>query len=447
MSKLNVAYISGSAAKVNEKVIDDQWTQYLGEHVNLIGIPPFRFFKLFGGSLKKWVDHFPSGLEQSAHELEQLCERFKLDAIYINVPLLTPYLMLCRNVKKLNVTFISIAHSVASPYWLKHWLAVAPWVTNKDIILSSTHSCKDALLNISRKYETVRYLPLCIRHDALNDKKAAKNENMIFSIGRIQVVKNIHVLLESFDLIRKAVPNATLVIAGEYTGNNEQEIAHYQQRIQDAILHYGLEQAVHFTGPITGEEKKYWFNKAKILVNLSTDPGETFGFNLLEAKTIGLPVVCSNWNGFKELVLHGKDGLRVPCSWEGSMPTVNKEHVANACLKLMEDDELYKTISQTAMERAKDYDDQNVMPQLVSMIENAQQTGIEAHADEDVVNVARTSIAQGEDIYEMQKVKHMMMVHDIPLQRLLEDEQVHDESWMKMVKPIISHFAGGEHVG
>ncbi|MEP3846268.1 MAG: glycosyltransferase family 4 protein [Paracoccaceae bacterium] len=39
---------------------------------------------------------------------------------------------------------------------------------------------------------------------------------------------------------------------------------------------------------------------------------ETFGLAPVEAMAAGLPVVCSDWNGFKDTVAHGETGFRVP---------------------------------------------------------------------------------------------------------------------------------------
>ena len=37
----------------------------------------------------------------------------------------------------------------------------------------------------------------------------------------------------------------------------------------------------------------------------------------------GLPVVASNWNGYRDLVRHGVDGYLVPTRWASTAPAVS----------------------------------------------------------------------------------------------------------------------------
>ena len=51
---------------------------------------------------------------------------------------------------------------------------------------------------------------------------------------------------------------------------------------------------------------------ADAFVSLSDNIQETFGLTPVEAMAAGLPVVVSDWNGYKETVRDGVDGFRVP---------------------------------------------------------------------------------------------------------------------------------------
>lgn len=51
---------------------------------------------------------------------------------------------------------------------------------------------------------------------------------------------------------------------------------------------------------------------ADVFCSPSDSVQETFGLTLLEAAAAGLPVVASDWDGYRDLVLHGETGILVP---------------------------------------------------------------------------------------------------------------------------------------
>jgi hypothetical protein len=51
---------------------------------------------------------------------------------------------------------------------------------------------------------------------------------------------------------------------------------------------------------------------ADVFCSLSDNIQETFGIVPIEAMAAGLPVVVSDWDGYKDTVRHGVDGFRVP---------------------------------------------------------------------------------------------------------------------------------------
>jgi len=54
------------------------------------------------------------------------------------------------------------------------------------------------------------------------------------------------------------------------------------------------------------------WSAADIFVSLSDNLQETFGLTPIEAMAAGLPLVVSDWNGYRDTVRHGVDGFRVP---------------------------------------------------------------------------------------------------------------------------------------
>src|SRR5262249_13379848 len=54
------------------------------------------------------------------------------------------------------------------------------------------------------------------------------------------------------------------------------------------------------------------WHAADVFASLSDNIQETCGLVILEAQASGLPVVASDWNGYRDLVVVGRTGLLVP---------------------------------------------------------------------------------------------------------------------------------------
>src|SRR5690606_14648837 len=57
--------------------------------------------------------------------------------------------------------------------------------------------------------------------------------------------------------------------------------------------------------------REIWF-ASDIFTSLSDNIQETFGITPLEAMAAGLPVVVTDWDGYRETVRNGVDGFAVP---------------------------------------------------------------------------------------------------------------------------------------
>jgi len=62
---------------------------------------------------------------------------------------------------------------------------------------------------------------------------------------------------------------------------------------------------------------------ADVALSLVDNTQETFGLAVAEAMACGLPVVASDWNGYRDLVRDGCDGFLVPSRWAASGPLVS----------------------------------------------------------------------------------------------------------------------------
>ncbi|MFN2343950.1 MAG: glycosyltransferase family 4 protein, partial [Desulfonatronovibrio sp.] len=60
------------------------------------------------------------------------------------------------------------------------------------------------------------------------------------------------------------------------------------------------------------QTKKLLLRDTHIFLSMSDNPQETFGLTILEAQAAGLPVVASDYNGYRELISHNKNGFLIP---------------------------------------------------------------------------------------------------------------------------------------
>jgi alpha-maltose-1-phosphate synthase len=90
----------------------------------------------------------------------------------------------------------------------------------------------------------------------------------------------------------------------------------FNEGIRDSFLaaQKALAPSVRFVWIDGKDEARYQqaWQGADVFVSLSDNIQETFGLTPVEAMAAGLPVVVSDWNGYKETVRDGIDGIRVP---------------------------------------------------------------------------------------------------------------------------------------
>ncbi|MEM7186873.1 MAG: glycosyltransferase family 4 protein [Bacteroidota bacterium] len=124
---------------------------------------------------------------------------------------------------------------------------------------------------------------------------------LVLYAGRLTTNKGVHVLLKAFQIARETAPDLRLTLLG----GTEDQVAAYQKMAQDS----GIESAVTFEGSQPKNKVLDAFAKASFVVVPSLSEG--FGFVVIEAFSVGTPVIGSNTGGIKEIVRDGVDGQLV----------------------------------------------------------------------------------------------------------------------------------------
>jgi glycosyltransferase involved in cell wall biosynthesis len=138
---------------------------------------------------------------------------------------------------------------------------------------------------------------------------------LLLYVGRLNIQKNLHTLLYLLAAIREHVPDVCLCLVGEEDNIGLGEFAvrntGYVAWLQQQAANLGMADGVRFLGSLFGENLAHMYSAADVVVNFSLYHRENFGLSQAEAAACGVPVVCSAWGGFKDVVETGVTGQTV----------------------------------------------------------------------------------------------------------------------------------------
>ena len=169
----------------------------------------------------------------------------------------------------------------------------------------------------------------------LNRARSIKEENnCILFFGNIGPVKGLDTLIKAIPIIAKKIPDVKLIIAGDgvIPKKNWQIIEKYKSNFE--IHNYF----------IPNEEVGKFFSRACIVV-IPNRRQEGHSGSLTVAYSFGKPVVTTNVGEFPILVKEAGCGLVVPPE--------NPKALAEAIIKLLEDDKLRKKMSKRSLKMAE----------------------------------------------------------------------------------------------
>jgi glycosyltransferase involved in cell wall biosynthesis len=195
------------------------------------------------------------------------------------------------------------------------------------------------------------------------------HEKVLLYAGRLSLEKNLHTLLNVFSVVRAAVPDVRLVIAGPERNVPFVEFGVFTLGIKPSLQRLaaslGLDaRSVLFVGQRTPEEMRALYSLADVAVNLTLHHDENFGFAQIEAMACGTPVVGTAVGGIKTTVVDGETGYLVP----PSDPDALSERLA----WLQRHPQLAQRMGWAGMRRAyQHFTWRNVATQLANVYENA----------------------------------------------------------------------------
>lgn len=167
-------------------------------------------------------------------------------------------------------------------------------------------------------------------------------------VAEINDNKNQIMLLNAFEIIRKSIPNAKLVLIGP---------EHDEGALRQTIKDKGLQDDVLLLG---------WRSDVPMLLHLSdiyvaSSKSEGLGLNLIEAMACDLPVVASKNRGHAEIINSGINGFLVELG--------DFEEMAAKVLLLHDDHEVRNAIIEKASSDRKIYDKSSTLIELCELVE------------------------------------------------------------------------------
>ncbi len=158
-------------------------------------------------------------------------------------------------------------------------------------------------------------------------------EPVVLYVGRFRPEKNVPLAIEAFQRLRRRVPEARLVLAGDGPD---------RPTVEKAAEGVG---GVEFAGDVPNEKVPELMAGASLLL-LSSDT-EGFPMTLLEAMASGLPIVATAVDGVPEIVEDGLHGHLAPRG--------NASALAGAMEHLLTDEDAWRRISRRNAEDASRY--------------------------------------------------------------------------------------------
>jgi D-inositol-3-phosphate glycosyltransferase len=178
-------------------------------------------------------------------------------------------------------------------------------------------SSKRPKINIQR-------MPLGIDTDFLRPRSRAESRRqlqlpadaqIILYLGRLSEAykADIEPLLHVFKEILSKRQQAFLVIAGSNDADN------YSYRLQQIAYQLGITKSMKIIENFPYDQKPIIYAAADVFTSPVDNIQELFGLSIVEAMACGIPIVASDWSGYKDIVLHGKTGYLVPTIWSYDM--------------------------------------------------------------------------------------------------------------------------------
>jgi phosphatidylinositol alpha-mannosyltransferase len=171
----------------------------------------------------------------------------------------------------------------------------------------------------------------------------------ILWVNRLDPQKGFRVMLDAFERLPVELDDVHLVIVGN--GRDRDAVRSLPERIRPRVLHLGT---------VAHDQLPAYHAAADVFVSPAVGQ-ESFGIVLVEAMAAGVPVICTDIPGYREVVRDGVEGLLVP----PNDPAALSEAIA----RVLDDGAMAAALAEGGRARAADYAWDAVLPRLEAVYE------------------------------------------------------------------------------
>lgn len=286
-----------------------------------------------------------------------------------------------------------VTHSLANQHFLP-WALLndANGVTGRDCLVCTTPSAQAVVAAMFARLAAgradfraprTRVIPLGVGPVPVNPERTAcrralgldEQSFVVLSLARFnpQFKMDLLPVLQLAALLSEGVARPVrFILAGSSDGDGE-----YLAYVRGCARDAGVASRVDFAANPDEARKGLLLGAADAFVSLSDNIQETFGLTVLEALSRGLPVIASDWDGYRHLVEDGRSGFLVPTrglppdpAWDAMLPlrydpllhlfsaqatAVDLDQAAARVRELAADESLRQRMSRAASQRSREF--------------------------------------------------------------------------------------------
>jgi glycosyltransferase involved in cell wall biosynthesis len=190
-----------------------------------------------------------------------------------------------------------------------------------------------------------------------NDGNRKTTPTILF-VGKVIHYKGIEYLIDAMPTVLARIPNARLIISGRSNSKR------YEQLIANRIAESPAREAIWWENEwVDSDALIRRLRECSVLVLPSVSRREAFGMVLIEAMSIGKPVIATSIPGPRDIVQHNINGFLVPPR--------DSSKLAEAIISILSDTTLSMRMSRMSRRLARQYAWDLVAAQHAKIIESS----------------------------------------------------------------------------